>query len=604
MKIMWPLCALFLIGIVLFCERTGIKKEEGINENISEDYSVSVAGSNITSPVNQEIDTLVISWDENETATYYLGEVKQILNDMRASYDVLDINDYCEGTVYNYDKLILCISDLDLFGDNIREISSWVKNGGGLMNVSTYETSSNFQLLSGKMGIAEGGKEYTAVSGIRVDDNFMIGAKNREFLYDETYVANIEVFLNDQCKVYIESVDNGLPILWEKKYGDGKFVVMNQALVGKVCRGFIASAYSLLDDISIYPVINASTFYIDDFPAPVPSGNTDGIKKEFGTDINNFYSNIWWNDMLNWEEKYGIVHTGLIVEEYSDQVKAPFERNTITERYKFFGNMLLNRGGELGFHGYNHMPLCLDGFDYMGLYDSYKLWKSKEDIQAGLTELNEFSNDLFKETKFSVYVPPSNILSEEGREILLETLPNIKAIASLYIEGDCSYTQEFEVSEDGIVETPRIVSGAVFDEFSYFLAFSELNMHYVQSHFMHPDDVLDEDRGASLGWKKMRANFEEYLDFIYSSAPNIKDSTGSQMADSVKKFDALSVNRYETDEGMAFDIGGFEDVAYFMVRINEGELKNISGGTYENVTGNLFVIEATSNHVEIEINND
>ena len=50
----------------------------------------------------------------------------------------------------------------------------------------------------------------------------------------------------------------------------GKFVVDNFGLYEKVVRGFYAASYSLLTDVGVYPVINGSAFYLDDFPSPVP----------------------------------------------------------------------------------------------------------------------------------------------------------------------------------------------------------------------------------------------------------------------------------------------------------------------------------------------
>ena len=79
-------------------------------------------------------------------------------------------------------------------------------------------------------------------------------------------------------------------------------------------------------------------------------------------DIADFYTQVWWNDVYNLGKEYGIRYTGLVIEQYSDQVEGPFERNSDTQRYEYFGNMLLDAGGEIGFHGYNHMPLCLENF--------------------------------------------------------------------------------------------------------------------------------------------------------------------------------------------------------------------------------------------------
>ncbi len=72
---------------------------------------------------------------------------------------------------------------------------------------------------------------------------------------------------------------------------------------------------------------------------------------------------------------------------------------------------------------------------------------------------------MFPGTQMSVYVPPSNVLSDEGRKCWRKRFPQIKTIASNYFAGECAYTQEFEVADDGIVEQPRIISGAVIDDY-------------------------------------------------------------------------------------------------------------------------------------------
>ena len=197
-----------------------------------------------------------------------------------------------------------------------------------------------------------------------------------------------------------------------------------------------------------------------------------------------------------------------------DQVEAPFKPNQNIQRFQYFGSSLLKNGGEIGLHGYNHIPLCLKGFDksfgdgyVQGTYDrlfDYGYWNSKEDMEAAMHELVRFTKKLFPQASASVYVPPSNILSEEARSILAEEFPDIKAIASIYFKGDVEYTQDFEVAADGLVETPRIISGYIIDPYMEMAALSELNLHYVNSHFQHPDDVLDPDRGAEAGWETMR----------------------------------------------------------------------------------------------------
>lgn len=605
-KCVWGLFALLLLGVILWFERKGIVINADMPSSIVQNMQRGDVSRNEHLKLSSdEIDTLILVDEKDKVSLELLKEAEIVLKDMRVGYETIDISEFKLEHLSDYSKLVMTISNLDLIGEEIGNLARWVKNGGCMMNMVTFENVPNLEILSDKMGIVEGGKEYVPISGIVVDDEFMIGAARESFLYEEEYWSNLNVLLDEECKVYVRDVKTQLPLLWEKDYGEGKFVITNQVLMGKIARGFLSAAYSLMDDICVYPVIDASAFYLDDFPAPVPAGNGKYIEEEYGMDISNFYSNIWWEDMLNFEKKYGIKHTGLIIEDYSDIVEEPFVSQTSLERFKYFGNMLLNHGGELGFHGYNHMPLCMEGFDYLGEYDSYNLWKNKKDMKNALQELRRFSNQLFPDYEFCVYVPPSNILSEEGRKVLVNTFPELRAIASTYLTGGCVYVQEFGIGADGVVETPRITSGAVLDEYSYLMAFSELNYHYVQSHFIHPDDALDEDRGAALGWTQMSENLDDYMKYIYESAPNLTNVSGSEMADKVEDWALLSMKRTMTENGMDIKLGDFNESASLMMRINigDGETPNVEGASLEHLTGNLYLLKAYQPDIKIRFKN-
>ena len=59
----------------------------------------------------------------------------------------------------------------------------------------------------------------------------------------------------------------------------------------------------------------------------------------------------------------------------------------------------------------------LSDTDYGGAF-SYNTWTSDTAIEKSLDELMDFTENLFPRSERSVYVPPSNILSAEGRALL------------------------------------------------------------------------------------------------------------------------------------------------------------------------------------------
>ena len=559
-KLGWPLIILFLLTLAVFRERMGLQLAQTEPEMAAKysDKLFLADDDDFSAPVRQSAECLIIVDLDDEQSRILTEDMRFILDDMRIGYDIYTVGDGSHPNLCNYRKVVLTISDLGLLSEDIITLCDWVSSGGQLMNTGTFINNSFFELLGVKAGILNAADaNYMEVYGIRVLDGFMLNTDEREFYYSEPSMVSLNLSLISECDVYIEEIQSGVPLLWEREYGEGKFVIMNQVLTGKVNRGMLCAAYSLLGDICAYPVINASAYYIDDFPSPVPTGEGKYISEEYGVNISNFYSNIWWPDILELERKYGIYHTGLIIEHYSDDIEPPFERNKSTERFSFFGNMLLNNNGELGYHGYNHMPLCMEGYNYSGMYDEYRQWKNRDNMESSVEELISFSKIIFPDEKFVVYVPPSNVMSEEGREALKAVWSDMRIIASSYFDGEAAYSQEFQVAEDGIIETPRITSGCIIDDYMMLAAFSELNFHYVQSHFLHPDDVLDEDRGAALGWKQLYANLSAYIDYISKAAPSIRNLTGSGMGEAVREYDKLSVQRITKEGTLELKLGGF-----------------------------------------------
>ena len=316
--------------------------------------------------------------------------------------------------------------------------------------------------------------------------------------------------------------------------------------------------------------------------------------------VKNEIGKITVQDMLELAEEHGVKYTGVIIDNYEDDVSGDVVEQEDVQRFQYFGNMLLHQGGELGYHGYNHQPLSLSNVDYANILP-YKTWESYDAMKKAMTELIRFGKDMFPGTELSVYVPPSNVLSDEGREMIVKEFPEIRTIASNYFVGDMAYTQEFEAAEDGIVEQPRIISGAVIDDYMELAAVSELNMHFVNTHFMHPDDLLDEDRGARLGWEKLKKRLDEYMDWLYTSAPCLRNLTASELSGAIQRYGALVIDKDVSDQELNLKLDNFYDEAYIMIRMNEGTPGNIEGGELTHITGNLYLLRAKEKSVKIEI---
>ena len=544
---------------------------------------------------------LLLSDSRQENHEIYTGHMKDVLDIMRVGYDAVDLAKQTIPDFSAYKTAVVCFQDLDALAQSIESLSSWIsEDGGRLMFFCAPTAGPVFSYFMPLLGVEDGGVSFAYITGIKLMPGFMIGSNDGfVFNWEEPVATTMSVSLNDTATVYAVSDDEDeIPLIWSSEFGKGRLVIMNHGISEKSSRGLSCAAYSLLEDTCVYPVINASSFFLDDFPSPVPMGDGSYIRQYYNRDISSFYSNVWWPDMLKLCDTYGVKYTGVIIENYDENTDGVMTRQTDRERFNHFGAMLLDHGGEIGIHGYNHLPLCFSGFDFKDKVD-YKTWSSEADACNALDEVFAFTKDLFPENQPQVYVPPSNILSDEGRQLLSERYPQIKVISSLYLEGEIEYSQEFEVADDGVIEYPRVISGCILDQFDYWAAINALNLFYVNTHFMHPDDTLDPDRGAEMGWGQMYENFSNYMQWLYSSAPNIRNLIASDGGAAVQRFDTCSVVRTETETGFDLRLGGFWDEAYLMVRCNGEKPVDITGGTIERISGNHWLLHATSANISV-----
>lgn len=550
-----------------------------------------------------ESPTCLLLWQDDLQGESARDLMEDVLSQMKVPFTDMKAEPMNADTLAQYQTIVLAVSDLSILGQTTLDLMDWTENGGGLMFLLLPWKNNFLDAISPDIGIVGMGSQFTVVRGIKFPRSFLLGDCIGEIGITDPYDSSIPVLLDDSCDVYLESTGTSpVPLFWRKSLGDGTVVVSNLGFIDTAYRGFYGSLFSLLGDGFAWPVINGSTFYIDDFPSPIPEGDSEYITRDFGMNVRDFMMQVWWPDVQKLAREHNIPYTGLVIENYSDLTKAPFPANIDINRFRYFGNDLLNMGGEIGFHGYNHMPLVMTNFDYQGDYDSYVKWSSLSDMTSSLNELKRFCSSLFPNCKFQVYVPPSNILSDEGRKLIEEADPDIKVIASTYIEGGVCYDQEFKVADDGIVETPRIISGYIMTDYTYLAAIAELNFHYVNTHFQHPDDVMDEDRGAALGWTEMCNRLDAYMDWLYTSVPNIRNLTGSELAAAVQRYDAATVEQVWEADKVTLNIGNFIDEVWLMLRLNEGQIPgDIDGGMIEELQDGLYLVRADKDTVEIRL---
>lgn len=589
------------IGGLLFAERSGLRYATASFKLDYLDRSSVLTASDALA--GQPADCLLLYDSTQDGVADAKAEFDQILLDMKVSTQTADLAATAPAALPAFDgyqTVVVLMPTLDPLGSRLTDLMQWVEQGGSVLFAMSPSKSPSFDAVASQLGVASSTWQYRVAESIVPAADFMLGSGQR-YEFSDPYESALDVTLREDAVVCAQTGDAGTPLVWSVALGSGRVVVDNFGIYNKVVRGIYAASYSLLGDAMAYPVLNSSVFYLDDFPSPVPGGDGTYIRRDYNMSIADFYSRVWWPDLLKLSQKYSIRFTGVMIENYGDDTQSAPVRQQDTQHFRYFGSLLLRQGGEIGFHGYNHQPLVLPDTDYAGLY-SYQQWPSEDAITAAMEELISFQHTVLPNTQGTVYVPPSNVLSAAGRRVLGTRLPQIRTIASTYFGDGTSlpYVQEFGVAEDGIVEQPRIVSGSmVGDSYMRLAAMSELNMHYVSSHFMHPDDLLDADRGAAEGWETYKGGLEDYLQWLSTAAPTLRRQTGTECSASIQRYAQVTVTLDRTDTAWTLSLGNFVDEAWLFFRANGAVPGRVTGGELTHLTGDLYLLKATSDTVRI-----
>lgn len=500
----------------------------------------------------------------------------------------------------NCKVVILATDKIGHLGD-IENVEQYVHQGGYILFMSVLEPDDHYQILYRKVGVTSF-HDYINTKGIKLTSNVLIGEK--DLIIDDEFITNtsLSIALADEAELLAKSYQD-IPLLWKSNYGEGAFMSFNGTLLQeKINRGFFVGALSLLEPNFIYPIFNLKVFFIDDFPAPIVRGTTQVIYDEYKKDIPSFYQEIWWPDMLKTARDYDLKYTGAIIETYNDRVEPPFDNidDKDTHYLISYGRELIDSGGELGFHGYNHQSLVMDK-EVSKVY-GYKEWKKKSDMFKSIQELVTYTKNAFPQYTVTSYVPPSNTLSVEGREALKLAWKDLTVISSLYPQDGegVAYVQEFEVADDGIIEMPRATSGYYEKVYDRWAEANTMTGVGVFSHFVHPDDVISEDRSNNMGWEQNYELFNKYMSRVQHTYPWVRALPATEAALDMAKNIYSHVTWSHSEYAIEGHVTNYRSESFYVFRTTSN-IKSLTNCTVLTIDENTYLVTAKAANFKIEL---
>ncbi len=493
------------------------------------------------------------------------------------------------------------------FSDQINQLISQYLYAGGK---AIFLIRSMNRPLDQVVGIEENLGYVNGVRGLRFVRPLFVGMD--QVKVDKSMMGSsvLKVRLKKNARLIARSI-NGYPLIWWVPYGKGEVMYLNSSLANdKANWGLVLQCISYLGDNFVSTILNAVVVDIDDFPAPIQQGKNPKIYREYHMENDMFYRYIWWSFLFNMAMKYDLKYTGLLIGQYNLETgsKLPDFKKKDIEDIRYFGRKLAEIQGEIGIHGYNHNPLVVTGQMDFAAY-GYKPWETTHDMEEGLFKLRDLLNELFGEVSIHTYVPPSNILSAEGENAVRKVFPAVKVMGGLYAgspeKGEL--TQELSVDPDGtgLLAFPRFSSGYLATTENVWSLSNSIAGAGVVHHFIHPDDLLDEQRSHHQNWQQLSESFESMLARIRTYYPFLRAMTNSDLYQTYQDYRELKVYSHMNREQNCLELRYRFAVVpvYHYLRLRGKGIKSIKGGDFrllqETSEYKLYLIQGDQVNVDI-----
>lgn len=431
--------------------------------------------------------------------------------------------------------------------------------------------------------------------------------------YSQMNSESVDVKLAKGAEVLYRA-GGGLPLVWRCDFGKGTAIVCNSSLmVDARNAGLMLQLMSLQNDYFFTTVFNAKLFFIDDFPSPIPLGTGYVISSNYdGMGYSEFYKTIWWPQMKALAKNHNIKYTCLALGNYENSVKMPPTPLSarMKDTFKYYGGDIIESGHELGIHGYNHAPLLMAD-QREALKDiGYEPWKSEADMAQSLRGIRKALDEAIGKRQYLSYVPPMNMLAKDGKKALFEVFPEMKSFAGL---GDASQHGDGVLYQDigpdpdypQIYALPRYSSGYIQSPQMTWETANYIAYCGVFSHFVHPDELLDNERSANKNWQELYEDLEGIMKDVDGKYPFLRPmSAGDFVAERERTSKTKVCATRHGDKISVVYTDASTDPMFHYLRLNNGlTIAGIENGKHVSVPGTegLYLIEGVKSPVVITL---
>ena len=130
-------------------------------------------------------------------------------------------------------------------------------------------------------------------------------------------------------------------------------------------------------------------------------------------------------------------------------------------------------------------------------------------------------------------------------------------------------------------------------------------LYGIVHHFIHPDDILDEERGQGKNWEELKKEFSLYFKNVNDKFGFLRAQTAYEGFREALKLEGLKVHIFSKDNTVNIYFENFPGKTYHYFRVRDKKIEEVIGGKADMISysdGNtLYLIEANENKISIQL---
>lgn len=544
------------------------------------------------------------AWDESKAGNtaetiVYIGNDESVLADIICqwgSYTKRRVENYSSLEAYepNGEKapLLLCVAGSDIRTDEEVEILRSLAFEGQFIafcDLPDAEVLRQLPALCDMLGILSIQQDSVELAGIKLFSGFLLGG---ESIYQPTNekeqsMQDLELsvpwyYTTRGTKCYMvglledESVQNDLlpSLIWRNSYGNAQiFAVNGSYMYDQTGIGILSAMVYEMQTYDLHPVVNAQNLSVTNYP-DLSMENTDEMMDLYSRSLRSLQMDLMWPNLIASTNKGSYKMTCFLTPQL-DYTIAP---KLLPEDLVFYLTQFLEQDAEAG--------LSLDYMPGTGIGE--KLEKDQAffananiPYQYGAAYVNGSDLDALGDLGSAELLRDLRTVTGlgESSDVLLSYLTDTVSKQAVTANGfSHSYSQDLRIKA---IETALGYSNIL------------LNMKEV----VWPEANADH-------WGLIYESFSSAINTYWNAFSAFEKTTLSESDERVRAFLAVDYADRRDGDTITVEISNRHGDAWFLLRTHAESIRDITGGEYQQIEKDVYLICAQKDVLEITVEPD